>query len=178
MGKKVLIISSTPRKEGNSQILCEAFKRGAEEAGHNVELIALSETKINYCVACYGCQETDKCVQRDSMNEILDKVEAADVLVFGTPIYFYDVCGQLKVFIDRLLPRYEKIQNKEMYLIATCADKRRDALNGTINTIDGFLDCVSNVEMKGIVYGTGLHNSGEARGSIKERETYEMGLKV
>ena len=87
MSKKVVIISSTPRKNGNSQILCEAFEKGAKETGNDVELISLRENRINYCVGCYGCRKTGKCVQKDGMNEILDKMLDADVLVFGTPIY-------------------------------------------------------------------------------------------
>ena len=113
MNKKVVIISSTPRKNGNSQVLCEAFEKGAKETGNEVELIRLRENKINYCVACYGCSNTGKCVQNDGMNEILEKIVSADVLVLASPIYMYDICGQLKTFIDRIFPKYKEIKKNK-----------------------------------------------------------------
>lgn len=178
MSKKVLIISSTPRKNGNSQILCEEFKKGAEEAGNEVELISLRENKIDYCIACYSCKKTGKCFQNDGMNEILEKMINADVLVFGTPIYYYDVAGQLKAFIDRTLPRYTEIRDKDLYLIATCAAGHKEAISGAINTIQGFLDCVSNVKLKDVVYGTGVYTQGEAEHSKCLKEAYEMGKNI
>lgn len=178
MSKKVVIISSTPRKNGNSQILCESFKEGAIEAGNEVELISLRENKVNYCIACYACRNTGKCFQEDSMNEILEKIVEADVLVFATPIYFYDVAGQLKAFIDRILPRYTEIENKDFYFIATCADGNKEAISSSIQTVNGFLDCVSNVNLKGIIYGTGLYNVGESKDSKASREAYEMGKNI
>lgn len=178
MGKKVLIISSTPRKNGNSHILCENFKKGAEEMGNEVELISLRENKINYCIGCYSCANTGKCFQNDGMNEILEKIISADVLVFATPIYFYDVVGQLKTFIDRIFPKYTEIENKDLYLIATCAEEEKSVISGAINTIEGFLECVENVELKGVLYGTGLHNVGEAEKSEKSKEAYEMGKNI
>lgn len=178
MSKKVLIISSTPRKNGNSQILCEAFEKGAKETGNDVELISLRENRINYCVGCYGCRKTGKCVQKDGMNEILDKMLDADVLVFGTPIYMYDVCGQLKTFIDRILPKYKEIKDKDMYYIATCAEEDKNAIERSILTINGLLDCVENVTLKKVVYGIGLHGTGEATNSNSYNEAYELGKNI
>lgn len=178
MNKNVVIISSTPRKNGNSQILSEAFAKGANESGNKVELISLRENKINYCLACYGCRNTGKCVQNDGMNEILDKIIAADVLVFATPIYMYDVCGQLKTFIDRIFPKYEEIKDKDLYYIATCAENNNKAIESSILTIEGFLECVENVTLKNVIYGIGLHETGEATNSKFYSETYELGKKV
>ena len=178
MSKKVVIISSTPRKNGNSQILCEAFEKGAKEAGNEVELISLRENRINYCVACYGCSNTGRCVQKDGMNEILDKMMDADVLVLATPIYMYDVCGQLKTFIDRILPKYEEIKNKDMYYIATCAENDKSAIESSILTIKGLLDCVEDVTLKNVVYGIGLHGEGEATNSGFYNEAFELGKNV
>lgn len=178
MSKKVLIISSTPRQNGNSKVLCVAFKKGAIEFGHEVELISLSENKINFCIACYACRNTKKCFQNDDMNKTLDKMVEADVLVFATPIYYYDICAQLKAFIDRTLPRYTEICNKDLYLIATCADGSNEAIDGAINTINGFLDCVDNVRLKKVIYGTGLYAIGEAEKSKHYEETYNIGKNI
>ena len=84
--KNVLIISGSPRKHGNSQQLCEVFKKGAEERGNTVQLIRLAEKKIGDCKACDFCMKNHGiCVQKDDMSEIL----------------FYGICAQMKTFIDR-----------------------------------------------------------------------------
>ena len=96
MGKKVLILAGSPRKGGNSDLLCDEFARGAEEAGHKVEKIYVQEQKIGFCRACYGCRGTGSCVQRDDMAPLLDKMVEADVIVLATPVYFYSMDAQLK----------------------------------------------------------------------------------
>lgn len=106
--KNVVIISSTPRANGNSFVLAKEFARGASDASNNVEIINLKDYDLNYCKGCFACFKIGKCVQNDGMNEIASKLIKADVIVFATPVYFYSVSGQLKVFIDRLVPVYKK----------------------------------------------------------------------
>ena len=78
MNKTVLIISGSPRKGGNSDTLCNAFGRGAEEAGNQVEKIRLAQLNIEYCSACYACKQTGRCVKQDDMAQLLEKMRAAD----------------------------------------------------------------------------------------------------
>lgn len=178
MSKKVLIISSSPRKGGNSEILCSQFKRGAEESGNAVEIISLREKKIAPCMACDACKKSGGvCVQKDDMNELLAKVKAADVIVMATPVYFYSVCSQLKMFIDRLYADYTKIENKDMYFIVTAA-AGKPALERTVECWRGLIDCLPGAEEKGIVYGNGLWAKGEAEGSDAMKEAYEMGKNI
>jgi multimeric flavodoxin WrbA len=115
MSKRVLILSSSPRKKGNSNALCDQFMEGAVEAKHKVEKVVLAEKKINYCTGCYTCRENGKCAQKDDMAQILDSMIAADVIVMATPVYFYTMCAQMKTVIDRCVERYTKIANKEFY---------------------------------------------------------------
>ena len=115
MGKKILVVSSSPRRGGNSDLLCDEFVKGAQEAGHNVEKIFLADKHINYCKGCEVCDSTSECIQQDDMQEILDKVVDSDVIVLAAPIYFYTPCAQMKTFIDRCVPRYLDIKNKEFY---------------------------------------------------------------
>lgn len=92
--KKVLVLSSSPRKGGNSDILCDEFILGAKESGNDVEKIFLKDKKINYCVACEYCTKNNGiCIQKDDMAEILDKMVKADVIVMATPVYFYTMNG-------------------------------------------------------------------------------------
>ena len=103
MSKKVLILSGSPRKGGNSDLLCDEFAKGATEAGHNVEKIHVSEKNIHPCIACYHCSKNSgACVFKDDMAEILQKMIDADVLVLASPVYFYSIDAQLKAVIDRL----------------------------------------------------------------------------
>ena len=88
MSKKVFIVSSTPRKNGNSDILAEEFARGAAEAGHLVRKVNLREIELRFCIGCLYCQSHDGCALRDGVNPLLSEVQASDVLVFATPIYY------------------------------------------------------------------------------------------
>lgn len=106
MSKKILIVSSSPRKGGNSDLLCDEFMKGARGAGHDVEKIRLAEKRIGYCRGCGVCHDAHACLQKDDMAELLDKLLEADVIVLATPVYFYTLCGQMKTFIDRTVPRY------------------------------------------------------------------------
>ena len=101
MSKNVLIISSSPRKGGNSEVLAGAFAKGAEEAGNQVETIYLREKQYGFCKGCLACQKTGRCVIQDDAVEVAEKMHHADVLAFATPVYYYSVSGQLKTMFDR-----------------------------------------------------------------------------
>jgi multimeric flavodoxin WrbA len=116
MSKKVLILSASPRKGGNSDTLCDEFLRGARDAGHEAEKVFLRDRKINYCTGCGVCNSTHQCVQKDDMADVLDKMVSADVIVMATPVYFYTMDAQMKTLIDRTVPRYTEISNKDFYL--------------------------------------------------------------
>ena len=177
MNKKVLIISGSPRKEGNSDILCEQFQKGAEESGNTVEKVDLCKLKIGHCLACYGCRGKGVCVQKDDMEELLDKMVQADVLVLATPVYFYSMDGQLKTMIDRTLPRYTEIRDKDVYLIATAA-AGRNAMERTFDSMKGFTDCLPGAKVKKEICGSGVYQKGEVRDTPAFREAYEAGKAV
>ena len=177
MKKKVLMISGSPRKGGNSEILLGQFEKGARESGNEVEKVNLREKKIAPCMACYGCRGTKTCVQKDDMGELLEKMVEADVLVLATPVYFYSMDGQLKTMIDRTLPRYTEIADKDVYLIATAAAGRR-AMERTMDAMKGFTDCLPGARVKGKIYGEGVYQKGEVEGTPAYQEAYEAGKSV
>ena len=142
MSKKILIISSSPRKGGNSDLLCDEFMKGARGAGHDVEKVRLAEKRIGYCRGCGVCNDTHACLQKDDMEELLDKLLEADVIVLATPVYFYTLCGQMKTFIDRTVPRYLDIRDKEFYFILAAAEDNRANMERTVECFRGFLDCL------------------------------------
>ena len=177
--KKVLIISSSPRKGGNSDLLCDRFQAGAESAGHSVEKIFLKNYNIGYCRGCGVCNTTHKCVQADDMAALLEKFVSADVIVLATPVYFYSMDGQLKTFIDRTVPRYTEIANKDFYYILTAAYTDKESLARTVEGLRGFtLDCLPNANEAGIIYGTGAWQIGEIKATKAYTEAFEMGKRV
>lgn len=175
MSKKVLILSSSPRKRGNSNALCDRFMEGAAAANHRVEKVVLAEKKINYCTGCYACRANGHCAQKDDMAGILDSMMAADVIVMATPVYFYTMCAQMKTVIDRTVARYTKIANKEFYFIVTAADSNKAALERTIEGFRGFTSCLPGAKEKGIVYGAGAWEIGDILASRAMKQAYEMG---
>ena len=179
MIKKVLVLSASPRRGGNSDLLCDQFMLGAKESGNQVEKILLRDKEINYCLACDACQGNGgNCVQKDDMTEVLDKIIDADVIVMATPVYFYTMSGQMKTLIDRTYSRYLAISNKEMYFIMTAADSRMQAMERTLEGFRGFTSCLEGAKEKGIIYGTGAWNLGDIIGLPAMKQAYEMGKAI
>jgi multimeric flavodoxin WrbA len=177
--KKVLILSASPREGGNSDTLCDEFARGAVENGNRAEKIRLTDKTIGYCVACYACKETHKCAQEDDMAGILEKMVNADVIVLATPVYFYTMCAQMKTLIDRTLPRYTEIMDKDFYFIATMADTDNSAMDRTFDGLRGFsAECLRGAREKGVIYGSGAWQLGDIRHTAAMKQAYEMGRAV
>lgn len=175
MSKNVLILSSSPRKGGNSDILCDQFKKGAEEIGSQVEKIRLAEMKIDYCSACYACKKLRHCVKQDDMEQIISKMRSANVIVLATPVYFYTMCAQMKTMIDRTLGGAQKagLENKEFYLIATAADGKA-AMERTIDGLRGYLECLPGAKEMGVIYGAGAWQLGDIQNNPAMQEAYQM----
>jgi multimeric flavodoxin WrbA len=179
LNKKVLVLSSSPRRGGNSDLLCAQFTSGAKESGNNVEKIFLKDKNINYCTGCGTCIERGKsCSQKDDMAEVLDKMVEADVIVMATPVYFYTMCGQMKTLIDRTCSRYTEITNKDFYFIVTAADDSKPAMERTLEEFRGFTYCLEDAKEKGVIYGTGAWDKGEIKKSDAMNEAYELGKAI
>ena len=103
MSKNVVVLSGSPRKEGNTSILAAAFVEGARLAGKKVVEFRVADMKIGGCMGCKHCfTEKGVCIQKDDMNPILEALKTADALVLASPIYYFDMSGQLKISIDRM----------------------------------------------------------------------------
>jgi NAD(P)H-dependent FMN reductase len=179
MGKKVFIVSSTMRKGGNSEILADQFEKGALEGGNEVKRINLRDINLKFCVGCLYCQSHDRCVLNDDINGLLSDVQSSDVLVFATPIYYYEMSGQLKTFLDRMNPLYPRMNEfKEVYLLATAADGELSATDGAVKGIQGWIDCFDGVQFKGIVFGGNAEAKGDVNNSDAPKRAYEMGKKL
>lgn len=175
---KILAISSSPRTGGNSDILCDRFLEGAQNAGHETEKISLRDRKVAPCDACYGCQKIKKCMKKDDMEEIIDKLIEADIILLATPVYFYSMSGQMKIFIDRCLPRYREIRDKKFYYIITAADPQHSAADETVMGLRGYLRCLPGAEEEGIIYGTGTWGKGDIYQHPAYEKAYDMGINL
>lgn len=179
MKKKLLVLSASPRKGGNSDLLCDQFIKGAMEAGSDAEKIIVKDQKINYCTGCGTCLNGAKdCPQKDDMRQILDQMIAADVIVMATPVYFYTMNGQMKTLIDRTCARYTEIKGKEFYFIVTAADTDRANMERTLEEFRGFTSCLSDAREKGVIYGTGAWNKGDIKSTPAMDQAYEMGKRI
>ena len=177
--KQVLIISSTPRKKGNSQVLCEQFLKGAKEAGHKAEIIRLADKRIAYCKGCGACHKMYSCIIKDDMAIIINKMLKADIIVLATPVYFYSMSAQLKTMIDRCASKYTEISGKEFYFIITAADTNKKIMDKVIEALRGFTrDCLEGTKEKGIIYGLGVWQTGEIQKKPAFERAYKLGLKA
>ncbi len=158
--KSVLILSSSPRKNGNSELLCKAFAEGAQAAGHRVEHIRIAEKRIGYCIACYACKQLGRCAFEDDASAILEKMLAADVIVLASPVYFYSISAQLKALFDRTVAIYPRLTNKTYYYLLTMADTERKQFDLVLAAMRGFLDCYEGSREAGMVCADGVEEAG------------------
>lgn len=176
--KNILIISSSPRKNGNSQMLCEQFKKGAEEKGHTATLIRLMEKKIGFCRACDGCMRNGGiCVLNDDMAEILKLFQEADVIVLATPVYFYGISAQMKTFIDRTYPIWQHLGKKEVYYIIS-AGLGEDIIERSLGDLDGFVEHLEEYRIAGRIYATNVMEAGLVKNLDVFEKAYQMGALV
>lgn len=179
MGKNVLILSGSPRKSGNSDLLCDEFMRGAKESGNQVEKVFLRDKKINYCMACYYCEKSGgTCAIKDDMAEILEKIHVADVIVMASPVYFYSIDAQMKALIDRCVAQWTKIKNKEFYYIMTAAEDSETVMDCILECFRGFAKCLDGSIEKGVIYAKGFYKAGEVKGSPDMINAYNMGKNI
>lgn len=180
MKKNVLVISTSLRKGGNSDTLAEEFVRGVKDAGNNAEKISLEGKTIGFCKGCLACQKTQECVIKDDAVNIAEKIKNADAIVFATPIYYYEMSGQMKTLLDRLNPLYPSDYSfREVYLIATAADNSQEAVDVAVEGMKGWIACFAKAKLSGVIRGVGVTDIGDAQHHEKlMSEAYEMGKAI
>lgn len=174
--KNVLVLCSSPRTLGNTEILANEFVKGATDAGNQVEYVRLADKKIGFCIGCRVCQNSEKCFQEDDMENLIEKVLNADIIVFATPVYFYTMSAQMKIFIDRLTPIYEKVR-ADIYILATAWDSCEENLELTAESIRGLTDmCFEDCKEKGCLLVGDCEHKGDILNKKEELlKAYEMG---
>ncbi len=179
MNKKILIISTSPRKNGNSERLADAFLNGAMDGGNTAEKISLYDKRIGFCRGCLACQKTGRCVIHDDAETIVGKMLTADVIVFATPIYYYEMSGQMKTMLDRANPLYSADYDfRDVYLLSTAADNDEGVDARAISGLEGWIECFSKARLAGTVFAGGVNDAGEIDGHLALEKAYEMGKSI
>jgi multimeric flavodoxin WrbA len=179
MVKKILVISTSLRCKSNSEALADAFVKGARESGNSVEMITLKNKRIAFCNGCLACQKLQKCVIADDAVEIVQKMHDAEVIVFATPIYYYEMSGQMKTLLDRANPLYPSdYAFHQIYLLTTAAEDDACVPERAINGLNGWIDCFKNVSFAGYVFAGGVNEMGEIDGHRALNEAYELGKSI
>ena len=175
--KNILILEGSPRPNGNSSVLSSEFARGAQEAGHTVEILRVSRKKIAGCLGCSACARNGGiCVQKDDMQEVREKMLAADVIVLASPIYYYSMTGQLKTVIDRTCAFFQQLAGKTFDFIITCAATDASYTETMLASLRGFTCCVPDAKEGGIVLGLNANDPGDVRqNQAAMTAAYELG---
>lgn len=177
--KNVLVISSSLRKNSNSEQLAVSFAEGAKSAGNEVEVISLRDKEIKFCIGCLACQKMQRCFMHDDADAIREKMLHADVLVFATPIYYYEMSGILKTLLDRANPLYSSdYQFREIYALATAAEDEENVPEKAFSGIEGWVDCFEKAKLVGTLFCGGVTATGEIHDNPKLKEAYEMGRNI
>ena len=180
--KTVTILLGSPRRDGNSEQLAQAFAAGAEEKGYEVRYLRLAGKKLNGCLDCRHCWSTGApCVQKDDMGEVYDALVAADVLVFATPLYFYSWSAQIKPVWDRLLPFFaenakQNLKGRRAVLLACAGDAVDSAFDGLKKSFE--LACnYTQWPVAGIVCAADMYPKTDmaAKGEKYLKAAFELG---
>lgn len=177
--KKVLVISTSLRPRSNSHALADEFARGAAASGNEVKTVSLQDKEIRFCIGCLSCQKTGRCVIKDDAPEIVEMMREAEVIAFATPIYYYEMCGQMKTLLDRAIPLYgSDYRFTDIYMLTSAAENEHTTPQRAIMGLTGWIDCFDRAHLAGTVFAGGVNEQGEINGHIALKEAYELGRKI
>ena len=174
------MITTSLRAKSNSDRLAEELIRGAKDAGHEVEQISLKGKEIRFCIGCLSCQKTQKCVLKDDAVRIAEKVKEAETLVFVTPIYYYEMSGQMKTLLDRMNPLYPSdYKFRKVYMLSVAAEDEDYVPEKAVSGLQGWVDCFEKAELAGTLFCGGISDPNEATGrSVELDEAYQFGKQL
>lgn len=178
MSKQILILTGSPRPNGNSFLLAEAFTKGAEEAGHTVHRFDTAHVEIDGCRACNQCYQHGKaCVFDDDFNLLAPHLEEADVLVLATPLYWFSFPAQLKAALDKLyslLVGKRPLKIRECALLVTAETEDREDFSGIVRSYELIADYLQWND-RGKVLVPNVNLPGDIKGNPALKEAEELG---
>ena len=179
MSKKVLIISTSLRNHSNSESLADSFAEGAKAAGNEVETITLRNKSIAFCKGCLICQTLGRCVIQDDAVEIAERMKTADTIVFATPIYYYEMSGQMKTLLDRVNSLFPTdYAFREIYFLSAAAENEEGVDERAIHGLEGWIACYEKCHLAGTVFAGGVNKAGEIEEHPALKKAYNMGASI
>ena len=182
MSKKIVVLNGSPRKNGNTSALVKAFTEGAESAGHTVTEFFLDSMNIHSCKGCFGGHSSRECpcVQNDDMNVIYPAVKACDVMVLATPLYYWNLSGQLRTAVDRLFALEEGEGNLLRGNGRSCALLMAAEGNGFEDVVQYYDHLMEHLKWEnlGHVLAGGNMNVGDIQGKPEVQQAYELGRSI
>jgi len=175
----ILILSGSPRKGGNTEMLVDAFAKGTMEH-HQVEIVSVRDYKVNPCLGCNACFMNDDhtCVQKDDMFAIYEKMSQADMLVIASPVYFYGISAQLKAVIDRFHnPIRDTFHIKKMAMLLVGAATLPNLFDAILTEYNLCLKFF-NIEDAGKILVRGVKDKGDIKGTHFLEEAYQLGTSI
>ena len=170
---KVLVISTSLRANSNSDALADEFVRGAREACHEVEKMTLRGKQMAFCRGCLTCGKLGRCVIQD------DAMHDADVICFATPIYYYEMSGQMKTLLDRSNSLfYSDYHFHDIYLLTTATENDPSVPKRAESGLGGWIACYAHARLAGTVFAGGVQDGGEIAGHEALARAYQMGKQV
>jgi len=183
--RRVMILAASPRKDGNSTILALKAAEGVKAEGGEADVVPIGNLRIAPCKACDSCRTKPAvgCIIKDDMQPLYQKIRDAQGIIFATPIYWFNVSAQMKLFIDRTYAMYSKgtyaFTGKDVGVILTYEDQDVFA-SGGVNALRSFQDTFAYVKanLVGMIYST-AHKAGEVQAN-KEllQKAYDLGKKL
>ena len=187
--KDILVIKGGGRPKGNTAQLIDSFVKGAEEAGHRVEVISLMKNEVKGCLGCNACRYGKPCIQKDAFNDMVPKIKEADCIVFASPLYFWTFSSRLKAFIERfyciaqedaapLFGRYEKYPVRDCALLMTAADNFFWTFEQAVSYYNFALVNYIGFQDKGMLLAGGCGDTNgrpQIKGTGHLQEAYEFG---
>ena len=176
---KVLRLTGSMRKGGNTDLLAQAFAEGAEK-NNEVEIVSVADYKVNPCIGCNSCftREKNECFQNDDMPVIYEKLREADTVVIASPVYFYGISAQLKAVIDRLhTPMRDEFHIKRLALLlvgAASLPELFDAIKLQYQLVLNFF----HLEDAGMVLVRGAKDKGDVKNGDGLKRAYELGESI
>ncbi|MFA6308841.1 MAG: flavodoxin family protein [Clostridia bacterium] len=171
---KIAILIGSPRKGGNTDMLVQAFIDGIDKQKNSFETISVADVRVNGCIGCNACYANSKCIQKDDMQDIYNKLTDAETIVIATPIYFYGISSQLKSIVDRLHnPIRGRFSVKRLVLLMVCADTIPTVFDSVVAMYQSILSYFS-LQDGGIIRACGVKDKGDIAGNPVLNEAFEL----
>lgn len=170
------MISTSLRHGSNSDAMADEFVRGAREAGHEVEKISLRDRQIAFCRGCFACAKLGHCVIDDDAIGIAAKIHDADAVCFATPIYYYEMSGQMKTLIDRCNSLYDSdYRFRNVYMLSCATENEAFVPQRAESGLGGWVACFERARLAGTAFVGGVTDCGDIAGNPALAKAYELG---